>query len=70
MAGVLEELDSKLASTFQIKNKPMTSGDEVDKLEVFILPFLILSLTIAALYYLPCFTCVTSASEQSSASVR
>ena len=36
MAGVLEELDFKLASTFQIKNKPMTSGDEVDKLEVFI----------------------------------
>jgi len=34
MAGVLEELDSKLASTFQIKNKPMTSGDEVDKLEL------------------------------------
>ena len=36
MAGVLEGLDFKLASTFQIKNKPMTSGDEVDKLEVFI----------------------------------
>ena len=34
MAGVLEELDSKLSSTFQIKNKPMTNGDEVDKLEV------------------------------------
>ena len=37
MAGVLEELDSKLSSTFQIKNKPMTNGDEVDKLEVFLL---------------------------------
>jgi len=34
MAGVLEELDSKLSSTFQIKNKPMTNGDEVDKLEL------------------------------------
>ena len=34
MSGVLEELDSKLSSTFQIKNKPMTNGDEVDKLEV------------------------------------
>ena len=49
MAGVLEELDSKLASTFQIKNKPMTSGDEVDKLEVFILPFLILTVAIPGL---------------------
>ena len=49
MAGVLEELDSKLASTFQIKNKPMTSGDEVDKLEVFILHFLILTATIPGL---------------------
>ena len=37
MAGVLEELDSKLSSTFQIKNKPMTNGDEVDKLEVLLL---------------------------------
>ena len=53
MAGVLEELDFKLASTFQIKNKPMTSGDEVDKLEVFILDLLILSPTIASLK-LPC----------------
>ena len=45
MAGVLEELDSKLASTFQIKNKPMTSGDEVDKLEVSISTSMILSMT-------------------------
>ena len=47
MAGVLEELDSKLASTFQIKNKPMTSGDEVDKLEVSILPAMTLLMTLS-----------------------